>query len=189
MQMKENIFFEEIDSVVDMLEEDLGDIKGGTIYAIVFVMLTTFFFASCSDNDVSEKDFVEKKVIISLDGINDSISPWMSFTAYTINQSILRVVKDDDTLNCKDGVFKIPNGSCQTPCQMELYSRSRYPEYIHVGMTYRKRRTRPLLSDDLNVKVEAFRDNLLELDTSFVMHSFKIEDKIKEVDYIFSINF
>ena len=72
---------------------------------------------------------------------------------------------------------------------MELYSRSRYPEYINVGVTYRKRRTTPLPSDDLSVKVEAFRGDILELDTSFVMHSFKIEDKIKEADYIFSINF
>lgn len=187
--MKENINFEENEPAADMIDEEIGGIKGGTIYAIAFVMLAAFLFASCSDNDVPEKDFVEKKVIISLDGINDSISPWMSFTAYTTNQSILRVVKDNDTLNCKEGVLKIPNGSCQIPCQIELYSRSRYPEYIHVGVTYRKRRTRPLPSDDLNVKVEAFRDNLLELDTSFVMHSFKIDDKIKEADYIFSINF
>lgn len=187
--MKENINFEEIRSAEDMLEEELGDIKGGTIFAIAFVILATFFFVSCSDNDVPEKNFVEKKVIISLDGVNDSISPWMSFTAYTTNQSILHVVRDNDTLNCKDGVLKIPNSSCQIPCQMELYSRSRYPEHIHLGVTYRKRRTTPLPSDDLNVKVEAFRDNLLELDTSFVMHSFKIEDKIKETDYIFSINF
>lgn len=160
-----------------------------TIFAIAFAMLAAFFLASCSDNDATEKEYVEKKVVVTLDGVNDSISPWMSFTAYTINRSILRVVRDNDTLNCKGWDFEIPKGSCQIPCQMELYSRSRYPEYINVGVTYRKRRTTPLPSDDLSVKVEAFRGDILELDTSFVMHSFKIEDKIKEADYIFSINF
>ena len=58
-----------------------------------------------------------------------------------------------------------------------------------MGVTYRKRRTHPLPIDDLSIKIEAFRDDALELDTSVIMHSFRIEDKIKEADYIFSVNY
>ena len=115
---------------------------------LYLVLLIIFFaFQSCDKTDFTNKEYVEKQLSLNLCGDNEKISPWTTVVAYTGNGSTLYVKQGKDTKVCKDGTFEISKGRCSTSDTITLYLKTRNPDWIHIGITYRKRMKSPSISD------------------------------------------
>lgn len=155
------------------------------------VLLIIFFaFQSCDKTDfTTNKESVEKQLSLNLCGDNEKTSPWTTMVAYTGNRSTLYVKQGKEIKVCKDGMFEISKGYCSTSDTITLYLKTRDPDWIHIGVTYRKRMKFPSISDDLTIKIKGYVDNIQHIDTTHTIHAFCVDDKIKESDYIFKLNF
>ena len=165
-------------------------IKNVNMKQLFLGLLIMFFtFQSCDKTDFTNKKYVEKQLSLNLCGDNEKVSPWTSVTAYTENGSTLYVKQGKDTKVYKDGTFEISRGRWYTSDTITLYFKSRNPDWIHIGVTYRKRMKSPSIFDDLTIKIKGYVYNIQHLDTMHTIHAFYVDDKIKESDYIFKLNF
>ena len=165
----------------------LKTIKMKPLYLVLLIIF--FAFQSCDKTDFTNKEYVEKQLSLNLCGDNEKISPWTTMVAYTGNGSTLYVKQGKDTKVCKDGTFEISKGHCSTSDTITLYLKTRNPDWIHIGITYRKRMKSPSISDDLTIKIKGYVDNIQHIDTTHTIHAFYVDDKITESDYIFKLHF
>lgn len=154
----------------------------------IVLMLLFFFLQSCSNEDI-QRNFIEKKIEISFEGDSNEVFPWVYFSANTENQSTLYIIKNNDTIISQKGTYSFTGGKMPKECNLVLYSRSVYPEWIHIGVTYRKRMSNPLNIDNLKVVIKGYKDNIQYLDTTHIMPAFNIKDELKSSDYVFTLKF
>lgn len=154
---------------------------------ILLSICCSFLLQGCNKEEIPKTKFVSKKITITFDGNFERVYPWMSFVAYTEDQTPLSVFVGNDLIIQKDGAFEIEKGRMGKLSQITLSVKQRASNWVYISVTYRKRMKSPSQLDDLKINTKRIVDNVLSLDTTHVMHAFDLKDKPSSSEYIYHL--
>ena len=149
---------------------------------------------SCDKNDPFpdvEDEHVRKKVEVFLEGNQDEIYPWISFSAHTDNGKPIYLENGNDKMAFADGQCLLNWGELPKSGRLVLRAEGTAPVTMHVGVTYRKRKKTepPVESELLTVRIKGYADDVLVLDTTRLMRSFYAKELIMPDNYMFHVSF
>lgn len=153
----------------------------------MIICIFVFVAQSCEKTDVPEIKNAKKMVSVYFDGNTESVSPWVSFVAYTENHEPLYIIQNGDTVIGNKGTFGVEKGELPIPSKVVLFSELKDSEWIYLSVTYRKRMTSPSEVDDLKIKIKGYTNDIQNLDTIHIMRAFRADEKIDESDYIYKL--
>lgn len=154
---------------------------------ILLSICCSFLLQGCNKEEFPKSKFVSKKITITFDGNFEKVYPWVSFVAYTEDQTPLYVLMGNDSIIQEDGAFEIERGKMGKLSQITLLVKQRASNWVYISTTYRKRMKSPSQLDDLKINTKRFVDNVLSLDTTHVMRAFDIKDKPSRLEYIYHL--
>lgn len=157
---------------------------------LLLFLSAVFSLQGCDYDYPPARKYIDKKVLVSLEGIPEDTYPWVSLKANTEYAKSLFVVQGEDILVRKDGVYEADWGSVSPPGNVMLFLREQDSVRIFLEVSYLKRMERtPSDSDNLTVRVQGYTDGVLRLDTTRVMRAFGKEEKTELSDYTFGLSF
>lgn len=89
---------------------------------------------------VDKKEYVSKKAEVFLEGNQDEIYPWISFSAHTDNGKPIYLENGNDKMAFADGQCLLNWGELPKSGHLVLRAEGTAPVTMHVGVTYRKRK-------------------------------------------------
>lgn len=89
---------------------------------------------------VDKKEYVSKKAEVFLEGNQDEIYPWLSFSAHTDNGKPIYLENGNDKMAFADGQCLLNLGELPKSGHLVLRAEGTAPVTMHVGVTYRKRK-------------------------------------------------
>lgn len=157
---------------------------------LLLFLSAVFSLQGCDYEYPPARKYIDKKVLVSLEGIPEDTYPWVSLKANTEYAKSLFVVQGEDIMVKKDGVYEADWGSVSPPGNVMLFLREQDSVRIFLEVGYLKRmELAPSDSDNLTVRVTGYTDGVLRLDTTRVMRAYGKEEKIVKSDYTFGLSF
>lgn len=140
---------------------------------------------------VDKKEYVSKKAEVFLEGNQDEIYPWLSFSAHTDNGKPIYLENGNDKMAFADGQCLLNWGEFPKSGRLVLRAEGTAPVTMHVGVTYRKRKETepPVESELLTVRIKGYADDVQVLDTTRLMRSFYAKELIMPDNYMFHVSF
>ena len=140
---------------------------------------------------VDKKEYVSKKAEVFLEGNQDEIYPWLSFSAHTDNGKPIYLENGNDKMAFADGQCLLNWGELPKSGHLVLRAEGTAPVTMHVGVTYRKRKETepPVESELLTVRIKGYADDVQTLDTTRIMPAYYAKEKIVYDNYTFKIIF
>ena len=157
---------------------------------LLLFLSAVFSLQGCDYDYPPARKYIDKKVLVCLEGIPEDTYPWVSLKANTEYAKSLFVVQGEDIMVKKDGIYEADWGSVSPPGNVMLFLREQDSVRIFLEVGYLKRmELAPSDSDNLTVRVTGYTDGVLRLDTTRVMRAYGKEEKIGKSDYTFGLSF
>lgn len=140
---------------------------------------------------VDKKEYVSKKAEVFLEGNQDEIYPWLSFSAHTDNGKPIYLENGNDKMAFADGQCLLNWGELPKSGHLVLCAEGTKHDFMYVVVTYRKRKKTepPAESELLTVRIKGYADDVQVLDTTRLMRSFYAKELIMPDNYMFHVSF